>query len=129
VKIDVDTLKQVSPTNPHVSKVTPQVSGIANGVLQMKLQLLKVSKVQSLECEVSEVQALELQVSKNLRIQDLKPQISDIKTLEVQVLNVHISDIELSKVQIFEYPSFGYTSSHYISQGNGYHPCFGGPNY
>ncbi len=45
--VDVDTLKHVSPTNPHVLKVTRQVFGITNSV----------SKIQSLEPQVFEVQA------------------------------------------------------------------------
>jgi hypothetical protein len=43
--IDVDTSKQVSPMNLHVSKVTPQVLGIVNNILLMGIQLLKVLEV------------------------------------------------------------------------------------
>jgi hypothetical protein len=50
--VDVDTLKQVSPTNPHVLEVTRQVFGITNSV----------SEVQSLEPQVFEVQASKAQV-------------------------------------------------------------------
>ncbi len=62
--VDVNTSKQVSPTNPHVLKVTLQVSGFVNNVLQMRLQLLKVLEVQPLEPQLSKVQASEAQVSK-----------------------------------------------------------------
>jgi hypothetical protein len=62
--VDVDTLKEVSLVNPHVSEVTPQVLRILANVLSMKdhhlfnkkkLQLLKVSEVQSLEFQVLKV--------------------------------------------------------------------------
>jgi hypothetical protein len=63
--VNADTSKQVSPTNPHVSEVTPQVLRIANHIL----------KVQSLEVQASKVQVSE--------VQDSEPQVSDIETLEV----------------------------------------------
>ncbi len=48
--VNVDTLKQVSPTNLHVSEVTHQVLGITNSV--SKVQYLKL---QILEVQVSKV--------------------------------------------------------------------------
>ncbi len=86
--VDANTLKQVSPTNLHVSKITPQVLRITNNVLQVRLQLLKVLEVQASEAQV---------VSK---VQNFKPQVLDIKIPKVQVSEIHISDIKLSKVHI-----------------------------
>ncbi len=80
--VDANTLKQISPTNPHVLEITPQVLGIINHVLE----------VQSLELQISEVQVSEVQVS--------KVQVSDIETSQVQVSEVDVSDIELSKVHV-----------------------------
>jgi len=75
VKVDANTSKQVSPMNPHVLEATPQVLGVINNILPMKLQLSKVLKVQPLE-----------------------PQVLNIETLEVQVSKVHISNIKISTV-------------------------------
>ncbi len=75
MKVDVDTSKQVSPMNPHVLEATPQVLGIINNILPMKLQLSKVLEVQLFE-----------------------PQVLNIETLEVQVSKVHVSNIKISKV-------------------------------
>jgi hypothetical protein len=84
--VDVNTLKHVSLANPHVLKVTSQVSVIPNNVLPMKDHHFFYKK--------------KLQLSKVniLKVQALEPQVSDIETLLVQVLEVHILDIQISKV-------------------------------
>jgi hypothetical protein len=92
--VNANTSKRVSPTNFHVSKVTLQVLGIANSILQVRLQLSKVSEVQSLEPQLSKVQASKAQVSK---VQTSEPQVSEIKTSKVQVLEVHILSIKLQR--------------------------------
>ncbi len=47
--VDLDTSKQVSPTNPHVSEVTPQILGIINSFSKVQASKFKfwTSKFQS----------------------------------------------------------------------------------
>ncbi len=86
--VDADTSKQVSPMNPHVSEITPQVSGIANSA----------SKVQPLEPQI-----LEIQVSK---VQNLEPQVWNIKNFGGPCF----------KSSCFKYPCFK-AMFHILQQG------------
>lgn len=88
--IDANTLKQVSPTNPHVSEVTPQVLGIVNSVSEVQSLEFEISKVQVSNIETSEVEVSKVHVS---NIKAPKVHVSDIHVLSIQILNIHISNI------------------------------------
>jgi hypothetical protein len=109
VKVDANTSKDVSPINHHVLEITPQVSMILNNVLPVKDHHLFYMK----KLELSKLDFLE--------VQDLEPQVLNIKSPSF-------------KASLFAHPSFkgscfgylGFKGSRFGFQSSGCCPRFGG---